>query len=89
LRERYLEITFRRGKALAAYLYLPRQPGTKSARTKEMRPGIRADYSHTGEAIGLEITAPARVTAEDVNLVLKQLGLPPLAPEEFAPIKAA
>jgi uncharacterized protein YuzE len=89
VKERYLEITFRKGRALAAYLYLPRQPGAKSARTQEMRPGIRADYSAAGEAIGLEITAPARVTAEDVNLVLKQLGVPPLAPEEFAPIKAA
>lgn len=89
MRERYLEITFRKGKVLAAYLYLPRPPGTKSARTQEIRPGIRADYSTAGEAIGLEITAPGRVTAEDVNLVLNQLGLPPLAPEEFAPIKAA
>ena len=89
MRERYLEVTFRKGKVLAAYLYLPRQPGIKSVRTQEMRPGIRVDYSATGEAIGIEIASPARVTADDVNVVLKQLNLPPLAHGELAPIKAA
>ncbi len=89
MRERYLEVTFRKGKVLAAYLYLPRQPGTKSAQTREMAPGIRVDYSAAGEAIGIEITAPTHVTVQDVNLVLEHLGAAPLAPEEFAPIKAA
>jgi hypothetical protein len=35
MKERYLEITFRKGKPLAAYLYLPRRVGVKSARIVE------------------------------------------------------
>ena len=89
MKERYLEVTFRKGRPLAAYLYLPRKAGTKSVRTQEMAPGLRVDYSVGGDAIGIEITAPARVVAEDVNVILEQLGLEPLAPEELTPIRAA
>jgi hypothetical protein len=54
-----------------------------------MAPGIRAEYSAEGEAIGIEIAAPTHFTVQDVNLVLERLGVAPMAPEEFAPIKAA
>ena len=33
LKETYLEVTFRNGKPMAAYLYLPRPTGAKAART--------------------------------------------------------
>lgn len=39
MKDRYLEVTFRKGKPLAAYLYLPRATGVKSARTEEAAPG--------------------------------------------------
>jgi hypothetical protein len=89
MKGRYLEVTFRKGKPLAAYLYLPRPAGGKSARTEEMVPGILTDFTAKGDPIGLEITAPAQVTAEQINVVLTRLGLPPIAPEELAPLKAA
>ena len=34
MRDRYLEITFRKGKPLAAYLYLSRASGVQSLRTE-------------------------------------------------------
>jgi hypothetical protein len=34
MKERYLEVTFRKGKPFAAYFYLPRNPGEKSVGTK-------------------------------------------------------
>jgi len=89
MKGRYLEMTFRKGKPLAAYLYLPRPTGVKSARTEEMAPGILADFTAKGEPIGLEITVPTQVTAEQINVVLTKLGLAPIAPEELAPLKAA
>jgi hypothetical protein len=89
MRERYLEVTFRKGKPLAAYLYLPRHTGMKSAQTMEVVPGILVDYAASGEPIGLEMTAPAHVTVEQVNLVLEALGLARIAPEELAPLHAA
>ncbi len=89
MRQRYLEVTFRKGKALAAYLYLPRQAGVKSSRTREMARGIIVDYDASGEPIGLEITAPAHVSVNDVNEVLEGLGLAVMAPEELGPLHAA
>lgn len=86
MKDTYLEVTFRKGKPLAAYLYLPRPPGAKSGRTEVVSPGLLVDYSADGVPIGLEITAPRRVTADDVNEALRRLGLSPLAPEDLKPI---
>lgn len=89
MRERYLEVTFRKGRPLAAYLYLPRDVGVKSARTAQAGSGILVDYSEAGTPIGLEITAPGAVTALEINAVLEGLGQPPINPEELAPLRAA
>jgi hypothetical protein len=58
----------------------------KSAKTVEMAPGILVDYAGSGEPIGLEITAPAYITVEHINAVLKTLGLAAMTPEAFAPL---
>lgn len=89
MRGRYLEVTFRQGKLLAAYLYFPRAPGVRSARTQEVAPGMLADFAVDGALIGLEFTAPSGVTVAQVNAVLRTLGVAPIAPEELAPLKAA
>jgi hypothetical protein len=89
MRARYLEVTFRKGKPLAAYLHLPRATGVRSARTEQMAPGILVDFAASGEPIGLEITAPSQVTVEQINAVLRALGLTTLTPEELAPLKVA
>jgi hypothetical protein len=70
-------------------LYLPRAAGTSSARTKQAAPGILLDYSDKDEPIGVEITAPTHVTADQVNDVLKAIGLASLSPEDLAPLRAA
>ncbi len=89
MRQRYLEVTFRKGKPLAAYLYLPRQAGVKSIRTVESSAGILVDYAANGEPIGLEITAPAHVTVDQINTVLETLGLSSMSEEDLAPLHAA
>lgn len=89
MKQRYLEVTFQKGKPLAAYLYLPRQTGVKSTRTIEVSTGILVDYAASGEPIGLEITAPAHVSVDQVNTALEILGLSPMEAEELAPLHAA
>jgi len=42
---RYLEITYRSGKPLAAYLYLPRQPGDQSVRVEPHGHGYLVDWT--------------------------------------------
>lgn len=89
MRDRYLEVTFRKGKPWAAYLYLPRAVGERSVRTETAEPGILVDYSAQERPIGVEITAPGRVSVEALNGVLDRLGVERVTPEEFARMAAA
>ncbi len=85
----YLEVTFRHGNPMAAYLYLPRLPKDKSHQTSKTEPGMIIDYTAGGKPIGIEITAPAKVTVTDLNQVLASLGMPELTTADVAPLKAA
>lgn len=87
--ESYLEVTYRHGRALAAYLYLPRRPGQKSCRTRRFEPGLVVDLARNGRAIGIEITAPSKVSAVQLNRLLKELGAPLLKRGDLTPLKAA
>ena len=89
MKRSYLEVTFRKGKPVAAYLYLPRPAGTRSARTVEVRPSILVDYAENGEPIGLELTAPSTVELQMVNEVLRGLGMQDIDAAELAPLRAA
>lgn len=89
MRDRYLEITFRKGKPLAAYLYLSKASGVKSLRTEPRGAGLLVDYGPEDQPIGVEITAPAQTTAKQINEVLSNLNLSPMAEEELSPLKAA
>jgi hypothetical protein len=89
MKHRYLEVTFRCGKPLAAYLYLPRSGVVKVARTNDAGHSLRVDYDAAEHAIGVEITSPFAVDIEHINEVLASLGQAPLLAEEWAPTGAA
>ena len=86
MKQRYLEVTYRKGNPHAAYLYLPRETSARTARTEDGGSGLRVDYDASGKAIGLELTAPSAVTLADVNAALGRIGEPELAPAEWAPL---
>jgi hypothetical protein len=89
LNEPYLEVTFRRGRAIAAYYYLPRRAGEKSYRTRKFGPGMVVDYSRTGRPIGTEVITPGKVKLATVNRVLRRLGFSALKRADLAPLIAA
>jgi hypothetical protein len=89
MKETYLEVTFRHGRAIAAYLYLARDPGEKSCRTKRVEPGMVIDFNSAGRAIGIELTAPGLVSLPALNQVLADLGISPMTQADLAPLKAA
>ena len=47
------------------------------------------DFERGGRAIGIEITAPTRITTADLNRVLSDIGAPPVTGEDLAPLQAA
>jgi uncharacterized protein YuzE len=89
MKHRYLEVTYRKGKPLAAYLYLPRDPSAKAVRNEDAGGGMRVDYDSLGTPIGIEITAPTSVTLDAIGAVLERVGQLRLMPDEWAPLRAA
>ncbi|MCG8585000.1 MAG: DUF2283 domain-containing protein [Pirellulales bacterium] len=69
MQEPYLEITFRHGRVLAAYYYLPRVENQRSARSARLEGGIVVDYDVNGAAIGIEVTAPRQLKIDGFNRV--------------------
>jgi len=89
MNEPYLEVTFRHGRPLAAYYYLPRRAGERSHRTKRVEPGMVVDFSRAGRPIGIEITAPTNVTLAAINRVLRRLGFAAMKGADLVPLRAA
>jgi hypothetical protein len=88
MKDRYLEVTFRRGRLLAAYFYLPRRAGEKASRTKRFDGGFVVDYSQDGRPIGIELTSPRAVTLDQLNALLLRLGEAPAEQRDLAPLAA-
>jgi hypothetical protein len=88
--ERSLQITYRKVRPFSAYLHLSHHTGQKSAKTMPSPDGLLVvDYAASGRPIGIEITAPLAVPLERLNRLLTDLGEPPLAEQEYRPVRAA
>jgi uncharacterized protein YuzE len=85
----YLEVTYRRGRAIAAYYYLPRRPGQRSVRTRRAEGGLLVDYARGGQPIGVEIPNPRTLSVAAFNRVLRELGFPSVRRKDVAPLTAA
>lgn len=89
MKHTYLEVTYRKGRPLAAYYYLPRRDGDRSARTERVDGGLLIDFTSDGRPIGIEITSPARLDVAGLNSTLARLGQEPARPEDLAPLLVA
>ena len=88
--ERSLQVTYRKGRAFAAYLHLSHATGEKSTKTVASSDGLLVvDYNHAGQAVGVEITAPHAVSLDRLNQLLAELGETPLAEQDYSPVMAA
>jgi uncharacterized protein YuzE len=89
MKDRFLEITYRKGRPFAAYLYLTRNPGDKASRTERKDGGLLIDYTEDGRPIGVEITAPTKITLAALNRALAFAQQEPVTPDDFAPLLSA
>ena len=88
--ERSRQVTYRKGRALAAYLHLSHPTGEKSAKTVPSPDGLLVvDYGSTGRSVGIEITAPQSVSLGRLNQLLADLGETPMAEQDYKPVRAA
>ncbi len=87
--ETYLEVSYRHGRPIAAYYYLPRRPGQKCFRTQSLEDGVVVDYGGDEQPIGIELTAPESMTLARMNRVLRLLGQRLMTRRDLAPLRAA
>jgi uncharacterized protein YuzE len=85
----FIQITYQRGKPFAAYLYLPRRDGDRSARVEQSEGDLLVDHAPDGRAIGIEITSPAGLDPEQLNRLLERLGHEPMTREDLGPLAVA
>lgn len=85
----FLEVTYRHGRPLAAYLYLPRRECDRSARTGDAGDGMLVDFAADGRVIGVDITTPSRFDLDRLNGVLATFGCASVAGSDVAPITGA
>lgn len=83
-----VQVTYRGGKPLAAYIYLSGRKGRKSVRTEEFRPNVLIDYAADGSPLGVEVLS-LRLTSDDLYAVFDHLGLDRPDPHELQPILEA
>jgi uncharacterized protein YuzE len=84
----YLEVTYRKGKPFAAYLYLDRRSGDSAARS-ERREDFVVDYAEDGHPIGVELIRLSRVNLPALNEVLSASRSTALVSDDLAPLTAA
>ena len=84
-----LQITYRKGKPFAAYIYLSRWNGQKSVRTEAISEDLLIDYAQDETPLGIEIVSPRMVSIDEIQAVFDRLRLdrPPLI--DLEPLKAA
>ena len=84
--ERSLQVTYRKGRAFAAYLHLLHPTGEKSAKTIASPDGLLiVDYAASGRPVGIEITAPQAVPLDRLNKLLEEIGEPPVGEQDYRP----
>jgi uncharacterized protein YuzE len=83
-----IQVTFRKGRPLAAYLRI-QGSRTKVSRTKKITSSLLVDFDARGDAVGLEILAFDARTLGRINKILVSLGHTALPKSELAPLRAA
>ena len=83
-----LQVTYRKGKPFAAYIYLAK-PGQKSIRTASVSEDLLVDYAEDDTPLGIEIVSPGLVSIEEILSVFDRLGLGRIEAEELKPLRAA
>jgi uncharacterized protein YuzE len=84
-----VQVTYRKGRPFAAYIYLQRKPGQKSARTERVSSEVLIDYAADGTPLGIEIVSPGHVSIDEINEAFKRLGMELPEPRDLEPLKAA
>ncbi len=85
--EPYLEVTYRKGRAFAAYLYLSRQSDDSVSNSRSSG-SLVVDYASDDRPIGIEIPSPSSSSLHELRAKLVELHIAGIADGELAPLAA-
>ena len=66
-------MSYRRGKVLAGYLYLPREASDRAVRSRTTESGLVLDYASDGRLIGVEIPDPTPESLEALTELMRDI----------------
>ena len=89
MKQRDLEVTYRRGEPFAAYFYLQRLGGDTASRTERFGRSLLLDFSADGRPIGIEIISPRSLSLSELNEALESVGEPLALADEVGPVVQA
>ena len=84
-----VQVTYRRGRPFAAYIYLRPAAGLTSKRTERVSDDVLIDYAQNGLALGIEIVSPGQVRLDEINAAFDRIGLARSERRDLEPLKAA
>jgi uncharacterized protein YuzE len=84
-----LKVTYRRGRPIAAYVSLPRQPDDRVASTERIDGAVLVDRAADGRATGVEITDPSQCGPDRLLDLLRSLGQADIDRDDLRPLAAA
>ena len=84
-----LQITYRRGRPFAAYIYLDQASTGRVARSEAVAPEIVVDYDDESNPLGVEIASPEGTTLDEILKVFDRLGIDRPDLSELDPLVAA
>lgn len=84
-----LQITYRKGKPFAAYIYLPNHSGQKTIRSEKIRPGLIVDFDGDENPVGIEVISPGVTSIEELEEVFDEVNLERPDRKDLDPIAAA
>jgi len=83
---RELQVTFRGGRLLAAYLYFQKDAKAAVAKTRREPDGMIVDFDSHGAALGIEFIAASQISLAKVNAWLGALGQETASADELWPL---
>jgi uncharacterized protein YuzE len=86
---RDLQVTFRNGRLMAAYLHLQKRDGLTVAHSRRTGDGMIVDLAPDGTAIGIEFVAPSKVSLSGINQLLQSVGQTTASADELWPLVRA
>ena len=84
-----LQVTYRKGRFVAAYHDLPGTAGRKVHVSREVGDGLVADFDEEGRPVGIEILTSEAAGLQTFNPVLAELGCGGVTAEELGPLAEA